>query len=464
MDRIRKQLTGNPEARFVMINNIEVEEQWAKEEGVHHLPSLSGTSSQSIRNRMEELALLLVSPKDLVVLKAPLDPTFENYVSKIKGFNAQVTSIPKNQADLDITANILASPEGIETVRNLAGPNVYLLPFGVSSQEEKLAELTGIPLAGCSSIVARKVNSKIFSRELNEALGVKQIPGKCCRTLAELEVAYRELAPTLHERGKIVIKEALGVSGKGIFVVETPKKFETLLKLLKRKIKNPETDPLPLVIEEWVEKAFDFNYQFVIGKDGEVVFDFVKRALTDRGVHQGHLIPSGLSEEHQKELESLSEQIGKYLFNEGYFGVVGIDGILAANGVLYPNLEINARFNMSSYQATLQEMTLTNEKFAMAACFHTKLPRTYSFFEVEQLLGELNFDDQSGCGIILQTFATLNAAHTQNGTKYPGRIYGFVLGNSLEQVQKLQEEARQRFKGLEEEIHGDSISSQTNSL
>ena len=42
------------------------------------------------------------------------------------------------------------------------------------------------------------------------------------------------------------------------------------------------------MVEEWVAKAADLNYQLTVGRDGGVEFNFVKEAVTDQGVHKGH--------------------------------------------------------------------------------------------------------------------------------------------------------------------------------
>src|SRR3712207_8488253 len=39
---------------------------------------------------------------------------------------------------------------------------------------------------------------------------------------------------------------------------------------------------------------FRSNYQFTIGRDGGHQFDFIKQAVTERGVHRGHIMPADL--------------------------------------------------------------------------------------------------------------------------------------------------------------------------
>jgi hypothetical protein len=55
--RLKKALTGSPDSVFVLLGNIEVEEQWAQ--GEAGLPTLSSKGAKAVTQRMDEVALLL---------------------------------------------------------------------------------------------------------------------------------------------------------------------------------------------------------------------------------------------------------------------------------------------------------------------------------------------------------------------------------------------------------------------
>jgi hypothetical protein len=222
-----------------------------------------------------------------------------------------------------------------------------------------------------------------------------------------------------------------------------------VMKLLARKAATLKSQTVALVMEQWVDKRFDFNYQFVIAKDGTVHFNFVKEAITDRGVHQGHAIPSRLTPQEVQILVDASRAIGKRMYQDGYYGVVGVDGIAAQDGALYPNLEINARFNMSTYQSLLQEQFVGDGKCALVKNYPLKLTKKLSFLELRHLLKDVLFSSSQGTGVLITNFAAVNAAYEQQGTLFPGRLYTMVIAESWERIRELNSTVEARLSHLE---------------
>lgn len=77
--RLKQDLTGDPDTRFVYVNNFEVERSWAV--GEPKLPGAGVSFAGATVNRMEEMGVLLADEGDVVVLKAGLDPQFAAYLS-----------------------------------------------------------------------------------------------------------------------------------------------------------------------------------------------------------------------------------------------------------------------------------------------------------------------------------------------------------------------------------------------
>ncbi len=110
-----------------------------------------------------------------------------------------------------------------------------------------------------------------------------------------------------------------------------------------------------MLLESWIEKERDLNYQFLIDRRGNVTFTSVREALVYKGVHLGHKLPVNLTPVQEVELERAYKIIGKQLAESGYYGVVGVDAMIDTKGLLYPCVEINARFNMATYQNEIVE-------------------------------------------------------------------------------------------------------------
>jgi D-alanine-D-alanine ligase-like ATP-grasp enzyme len=303
---------------------------------------------------------------------------------------------------------------------------------GVSEQEEELAARTGLPLAGADAATCKAVNSKVYSRAVADSLGLRQPVGWGCSTVDELDAAVTAAAQLLAGGRQVVVKEAYGVSGKGIAVVDS----ERRLRRLQRIISSGATDGrAAFVIETWVAKAADLNYQFTVGRDGGVHFDFVKEAITAGGVHKGHRIPARLSGAQVDELRAAAVALGGRLAADGYVGVVGVDAMVDPEGGLYPVVEINARNNMSTYQVPVQERFVGPGRRALARYYPLRLRVPVPFGKVRRRLAGLTVEHAGGTGLLVNNFATVNAAAGPN--PFDGRLYGLVIADSDDELAAL---------------------------
>jgi glutathione synthase/RimK-type ligase-like ATP-grasp enzyme len=424
---LKTALTGTPDASLVLLCNFEVEAQWSS--GHIGLPGLIGHAHNPMVARMEELGVLLAGPDDHLVLSQPLDPAYRDYLIGI-GCPPPTIHVPERaRPGRNTTDNLLDSPLLLDRLRRLANEGAYLLPMGTGRLEQRVAEITGLPLAVPDAATFERVNSKIYSRRITEELGLRPVPGRCVESVAELADAlahYRERLP-------VVVKEAYGVSGKGLLVLDTGAKSDRLLAMVRRRTAKSGDDRLDLVVEEWLPRRHDLNYQVTIDRSGTPNLDFVKRALTAGGVHKGHIIPAGLDEAHLDVIRQAAAAVGKRLAADGFTGVVGIDAILAEDQTLYPVLEINARLNMSTYQGGVCELFQPAGSVAQALHFDLTGPR--DFASIGHSLKPL-LDGR----LIVTCVGTVNAAT-------PGRLYALLVAPDMAGLEALDAEARRLLDG-----------------
>ncbi|GAA3761469.1 hypothetical protein HDA32_005714 [Spinactinospora alkalitolerans] len=419
-EAVKEALVGDRDAEFVWLCNFEVEHEWAR--GFPGLPSAQASATASIVQRMEEFGALLAAPGDHLLLGSALDPGYRAYLGR-------TVSPPPGEIVVDgadTARAVLSSPAAINRLRALADRGAYLMPMGVSRNEEEITTATGLKLAAPDADTAQRVNSKIYSRRLVEELGLRGIPGHTCETVEELRNALRPL-PT--PESPLIVKDAYGMSGKGLLVLDSPRRAEGLLRMVERRAQRTGDPSIHVVVEEFLDKRFDLNYQFTVDRTGRVRLDFVKRALTSGGVHQGHVIPAGLSCGHIEEIGTVAEHLGNRLFADGFFGIVGVDALLSDDGLLYPVLEINARLNMSSYQGRVLERFHRPPAVALAKHYTLRLRRTVGFEEVLHELGDLAAPPTGGSGLVVTCFGTLNAARAEierAGTR-EGRLYTVLI-------------------------------------
>ncbi|MFE5729542.1 ATP-grasp domain-containing protein [Streptomyces sp. NPDC056528] len=436
ISRLKESVTGDSGAHYVFLGNFEVERIWGADEA--KLPGSGLSFSGATVNRMEELGLLLAERGDTVVLKGAVDRDYLAYLRELGGAGADVLVVDENVPERNVSEDALESPVLLERLAAMDDGRTFLAPLGISEVEERLSEKTGLPLAGPSADVCRRVNGKTFSRELTDGTGVRTIPGSVCRTLQELSAA---LHTHLAAGTRVVVKESLGVSGRGMTVVDSIHKGERLVRMMARR---RAAGPLSLTVEQWVDKDYDLNYQFVVDRSGQVRFEEVKKALTENGVHRGHQFPPPLPPGLVTELHETSEVVGRALHAEGYTGLVGVDALVARDGTLYPCLEINARLNMATYQNGIAERFVRAGQYALAGAVELRVSRAHRFAEVREALGELLLTAGSGTGVLVNNFATLNAAVTP-GRESHGRVYAVAIADSAEESRHLLSSAERRL-------------------
>ncbi|MEV8504561.1 hypothetical protein AB0368_06975 [Actinoplanes sp. NPDC051475] len=446
MKRVRDTVADG--RQVVLMGNFEVEDAWAA--GELGLPRLPFASATTIVNRMDELALLLAGPGDAVVLKSRPDSAYLAHLSEL-GFELPEILVPGSQRpERTVTEDALRDAALLDRLGRLGRQGSRLLPHGTSAREQGLAELAGIALATPDSTVCKAVNSKVYSRRLAERTGLRQPTGWACTTVTELRAAAGDAGALIDAGRSVVAKDAFGVSGKGIAVIRDRSRLDRLVRKIETLAAKRGSDNLGIVLEEWITKDADFNYQFTVGRDGSVHFDFVKRALTQGGVHKGHVMPSGLNAEQHDELTRAAEVIGGALAADGWFGIVGVDAMTTPAGAVHPVVEINARNNMSTYLASVQDRLLAGARVALAREYPLKLDRPVSYGELRHLLGELWWRP-GGEGLLVNGFATVNAA-ASGDAPFDGRLYGVVVAPDEDTMHSLDGRIDGRLHALTREV------------
>jgi pre ATP-grasp domain-containing protein len=436
--------TGAGGRRLVFVCNFEAETQWAR--NYVGLPGSGLSAPAPVVARMEELGCLLAGDGDLLILKHPLDPGYTAYLAGL-GFGLPEVAVPENVMPGRPTAgDVLHSPLLRRRLARLAREGALLLPMATTVAEEELASVTGLPLAVPDAAVFERVNSKIYGRRLCRDAGIRPVPGHCCESVAELDVILRGYRPALESGSRVVVKEAFGVSGKGLVVLDQPGKAGQLLRMIQRRAARTGDHRLHLVAEEWIEKRHDLNYQMTISRDGGIHLDFIKVALTHNGVHQGHLAPAPLTPAQRAEIELAAAAAGKRLAADGFFGVAGIDAIEAADGTIYPVLEINARLNMSTYQGTVLELHQPEGYLALAKHYSLRCTTPLTFDDVSRALGPLLTPSTSGY-LIVTCFGTVNA-NSAGGTAAGGRLYTILVAPGQARLTALDGAAQTILGGL----------------
>ncbi|TDB74913.1 ATP-grasp domain-containing protein [Micromonospora sp. KC723] len=442
---LRTALTGTADRPLVLLGNFEVEEHWAR--GEPGLPGIVMPGSRVVVNRMDECALLLAGPDDHVVLKAAPDEEYLRYLGDLGLALPRVLTVGNQQPQRTVSEDAVTDAPLVAALGRLAAAGAHLWPHGVSVVEERLAELSGLPLAAPTAAVCKQVNSKIYSRLLADELELPQPEGMVCRDIDELDRAVHRAGGWLDAGRPIVLKDAYGVSGRGIMVVRDTRRLAQLRTLIARRAQRGG-GRVGVIVEEWLPKRHDLNYQMTVDRAGAVHFDVVKEAITSDGVHQGHRMPAPLTPRQHRQVQTAAETIGRRLAADGYFGVVGVDALTTTDDRLYPIIEINARNNMSTYQERLRRTWFGPETVALARQYPLRLIRPLPFGELRALLDGVLADRPGRPGLVINNFATVNAAAAvgAEGASFGGRLYGVVAADSDRHVAAIDREVTDRLR------------------
>lgn len=227
-------------------------------------------------------------------------------------------------------SHIMRLMQGWESAEPRAEPHAgQWLCWGVTPSFEALSPENLYP----SSSVVERVNSKVFSAELESSLGVAP-PGQI--VVAELDELVAHCA---RGAGHWLVKNPWGVAGRERRRVD-PVLDESDLVWARGQFERVDA----LVAEPLFERERDWSLQFEIEEDGEVAWLGASELLTDSvGHHRGHRV--GFRAAPKKAVE-LATQAARRVSDEGYFGPLGIDafeGALGGQPRLRAICEINAR-------------------------------------------------------------------------------------------------------------------------
>lgn len=413
---------------LAFLANFEAELAWG--EGLTGLPTSSLSFENDAVRRMEQFALWLAGPQDTVLLGQPLDPDYEDYLRTAGLVTCKIVAPASWETQDDTLTRLLADPLTAKELRTLADNNVPVIPMGTTHTMTEQLQSVGLAPAAPSAGIYVAVNSKIYSAQVCKNHNIRRPVDRSAQNLEELEDAIE----AMNSLGRpYVVKESLGVSGRGLYVVKNAKRGSSLLRMMKKSLSDGQ--PCAFVLEEWIDKATDLNYQLLLHKDGSHSFHGLREAIVTKGVHQGHITPSQISKNYDTQIAEACEQIAVALHADGFYGTVGVDALWNEEVGLYPCLEINARLNMSTFQNNIVNQ-FGQQATIMFSKVDTPVGQHVHFKDLLDKLGSHLFDAETQRGVLVMNFATAQHGSLEHS---PGRIYFGLFAANRDQVLGLHE-------------------------
>lgn len=275
------------------------------------------------------------------------------------------------------------------------------------------------------------VNPESHYRLLSKAtLSELGIPCPAYKTYSLNQVSLDQLP--LPSPFPYLIKTSHGLSGEGTYIIRSFSDLHYCLEELTKyqRIKLLET----IIVSEFVRNEVN-NYcvQFYVNRSGEITLIGVTQQLvSDEGDYLGGLI------DYTNDLNQflpLIAAVGQYAHQQGYFGVIGLDVLEDRDGQLFA-IDANFRINGSTPLCLQRHQLLKSGKAIAKYSSDYRMEGT-----LDAILATLKPELERKDFMILSALEKV-----KYGKIYTG-IYGIVTGESLKQMQQIEQSLHR--KGLQ---------------
>lgn len=388
----------------IWLFNIGCEKYWRSSDFF-----IKNKSDETIVHSMEELCLLLADNEDYVILRRVPDSEYMDDINSLVGTSPKILSLSLDDDKKSISEIILYDHDMINKLIDLSHKykNAYLIPFGVTYLEEKIAETCNLKIPFSCEKIAQRINNKIFIRKLFEDTEIPILDGYICYTIHEIQMAYESL---VQKYNTIIIKQPNNASGKGLFLIEKPSKLSITLKMIS---KFPDYDSMGWIVEGWYKKKCDLNIQLNITSEGELQILSMKEQIVDKTVYKGSILPPKISKSHNDKYLNYTEKIGRILFSNGYYGIAGIDSIITEDNELRPLVEVNGRLTLSTFLYRIEKRYPDKMLFFYYQNIFIEVDNFYQSLKESLISHRILFNQDSNNGIQSITHRSLCEKNTK---------------------------------------------------
>lgn len=229
-----------------------------------------------------------------------------------------------------------------------------------------------------------------------------------------------------------LIKTSHGLSGEGTYIIKSTSDLNYCLEEIRKYLNIKLVDTI--IVSEFVKNEVQ-NYcvQFYVNKKGEItLIGTTSQLVTPEGNYLGGLID--YSKTDMSKFFNMIAAIGQYAHKQGYFGVIGFDVLEDKDGQYYA-IDANFRVNGST-PLCLQRHTLLG--------LGKEVAKYSSDYRMEGTLDSILVTLKAE--LERKDLIILSALEKVKYGKIYTEIYGIVAGETIEQMQHLEQQLQK--KGL----------------
>lgn len=350
------------------------------------LPSFSMKKGiHPLFNSMDELMLTMLEKDDILITRYDMDITYKEYYET--NFNSFITyNCVTKESDLYEDKSLFGLIKEVRPnniINCLTDADNKIIEYSLIQDSYDLYDFIGLKNNKPKTDVVRMVNSKAYSNELRYKLDLPY-KGIVVDSINEfVKVSHRMLA----EYPSILIKDVMGVSGKGILIIQN----EFMIMRLEKFFLKQQFEKFSFLLEPYLNKVRDFSCQLTIKQDGNVIIQGYQENNNRKFTYLGSSdLSIDLINQWDNNYTETINNIAHLMFKDGYYGPVCIDSMLLSDNTVCPLVEINARLSMGRFNL------MTNKRLfqygAQCSLIFFKVIKSKNI-TVEELLQKL--DDNS---------------------------------------------------------------------
>jgi hypothetical protein len=298
---------------------------------------------------MDELMFVFCgdnSAEDMLITRFEMDNDHKDYLKQI-GFHFNTHSLVKDITNIgDIrhknSCQLILENEVIPGhIRKTSDPCQYA-PFSILEESQLVCQKLGIDYSSPSYDTVKKVNTKEYSTLVCEKMGLDS-DSKIIYSAEE----FRKIGKEYLKNSEFIVKDTLGVSGKGNLLISSIKVMNHIADYLSNQEKRGKR--VMFIIEPFLQKEKDFSCQLYIKASGIVEIISVQMIDNKQFSYGGSYVAEDkfLNYLEVNGYFKIINDVATKIYQDGYYGHVCIDSMLLESGRIVPIVEINTRHSMS---------------------------------------------------------------------------------------------------------------------
>jgi len=428
---------------------FDVEQSW-RDADLSKLPGFASPENERIVTVMDELLFVFCRPEDRLLTRKKMDPAHVQYLHAIgysfafNAFDVEKVFRPRDR-HLFRLLDEEEDPDADPRLEAFLPSGAELEPFAAVDELSSVCARFGLIASTPSMDIVRRVNTKTYSAEMRERLGLRNIATVVHGSEQLLSIGRRALAD-----GAILLKDDFGVSGRGNLRVDSADTLERVAAYVAQQ--ESRGRHTRFVMEPYLDRIGDFSCQLHIGDRGETRIVSVQRLANAEFAYQQSVTPDPAFIERlrgERYFDTM-HRLAAELHRDGYYGHVCVDSMILRGGELVPIVEINARKSMSLIKHQVDAKVQDDRIQGSMRYYSLNLSDPNLAFEdvlAELEKREILYDPRRNAGAIPLTANTLTINRNPE-RPYRGRLYVYIAANGEEDGRRYDERIRDVFESL----------------